>query len=493
MGRDLTDWFENLVKDEIWKALCDLYGDLASYAQDKINSYLATLTPLKELSQNPLVKVLEVDNPPNSITFLVRGRIKLFKGVESAFLRIEVVVSKDVDLTSGKTPIKIIEWRTVVGDLKLSKENVFESNLALGYDKGVWLGRGTLKVIPAGFGLDVFIGGLSDRGAMIGLDVDWPAPIPLGTTGLGLVGIGGDFAYNFIPRLESGGVPVTKPAAKDYIAWARNNEVDRWKQGPIDETAVGLGIRCDLVTIPLNGYILKLEPIGLAILTPGPVFVLGGTGKLLKSDTIKVEGYFAVDIPSASLALGLGVSIKIPPTDGLNLVSASGKLDAFFSFSDPSQWYINLGSDKEPIKAKLITCLFHGEIFFMINNYRICFGAGISIGGEWGFWIITLIARLGAEVQAFIGWNPVELEGRFAIYGELGIKIWFFKFLLTGQAEVTGYAPSPTALEFKLKYKLSLPWPIPDVTGEASISYSDDNPQPPPLSSPLQVGESDAW
>jgi hypothetical protein len=486
----MTDWFERLIKEIIWKALDDFFSDLASKAESEIESYLNGLTADEKIASSPLVKVLAVDSPPGTVTFLVRGRVKLFKGVESAFMRIEVVISKDVDLSGDGPPIDVVDWHTVIGDLKLSKKNVFEANVALGYDNGTWLGRGALKVLPAGFGIDLFLGGLNDRGAMIGLDVDFPAPIPLGSTGVGLSGVGGDFAYNFIARLESAGVPITDPVAKDYVTWARNHEPDRWVAGPIDQTAVGVGIRSDFVTLADSGRVLKLEPIGLAVLTPGPVFILGGVGKLLDTNSAKVEGYLAVDIPSASMALGLGVQIKIPASGSTTLVDAKGVLDAFFSFSDPSLWYVNVGTDKKPISAKVLKDLLRAEIFFMINNNRMHFGAGISIGGEWSWWIITLIARVGARVAALVGWNPVELAGSFKIWGELGIKIWKFKFVLTGAAEAIGHTPEPTQLDFKFSFKLDLPWPIPDVKGEKTFSYSDEDPVGPPLVSPLMVGTS---
>jgi hypothetical protein len=489
----LGDWFEEYVKEKIWKAISDFFGDVASWTETKIESYLAGLKKGDKLSDSPLVKVLEVDEGHNTLTLLVRGRVDLFKGVESAFMRIEVVVSRDIDMTGGAFPVDIVEWRTVVGDIKLSKKNVFESNIALGYDKGTWLGRGTLKVIPANFGLDVFVGGINPRGAMIGLDVDLPAPIPLGSTGVGLAGLGGDFAYNFVPRLEADGAPVANPTAKDYVTWARNTEVDRWAPGPIDETAVGLGIRSDFVTVFDSGYTLKLEPIGLAVLTPGPIFVLGGSGKLIKSDSAKVTGFLAVDIASASIALGLSADLKFPDIGGANIVEAGGKLDAFFSFEDPSLWYLNLGTNKKPIHAKVLKGLFHGEAFFMIDNKRVCFGAGISIGGSYKWWVITLVARLGARAYALIGWNPKELEGAFAIYGELGLKIWFLKFLLTGQTEILGHTANPNLFSFTLRYKLSLPWPIPDIEGDKTFSYSDEQPEGGKLESPLLVGESDVW
>jgi hypothetical protein len=100
---------------------------------------------------------------------------------------------------------------------------------------------------------------------------------------------------------------------------------------------------------------------------------------------------------------------------------------------------------------------------------------------------------VGARVVAFIGWNPKELEGSFAIYGELGIKIWKFKFLLTLQAQTIGYLSTPTQLDINFKLELDLPWPVPDVELEKMISYSDASPQPPLLDSPFLVGEYDAW
>ncbi len=485
----MQEWFERLLKELIWKAIADAINALAEWTEAQIEAKLAELTPASDpLSKSPLIKVLETTD--TTITFFIRGRIKLFAGAESAFMRIEVVVSKDVDLSFDGPPISILDWLTVVGELKLKKKKVFEAKVGLGYDEGVWFGRGALKILPAGFGLDIFLGGFNDRGAMIGLDADFPSPIPLGSTGLCLNGIGGDFAYNFIPRLESGGVPVANPTAVHYVGWARNNDIDRWQAGPIDETAVGVGIRADFATLPDNGRVMKLEPIGLAVLTPGPVFLLGGTGKLLNTSSAKIEGYLGVDIASKSLALGFGVRVKIPKSGSKTLMDAKGTLAAFFSFSDASLWYINLGTNKKPVKAKVLADLLRAEIFFMINNNRVTFGAGISIGGEWCWSIFCLIARLGVRVAALIGWNPVELAGAFELWGELGIKVWKFKFLLSGSAKAIGHTPEPTQLDFVVKFKLGMPWPIPDIEGSTTLSYSDADPVGPPLSSPLLVGES---
>ena len=506
-GHGMDDRIEQLFKEIIWQALVDLYADIASWTESQIETKLKDLASEvgkeKPLSSSPLVRVSKYagtsDPDVDEITFLIRGRVPLFLGVELVFMRVEVTIKTEVDLTSGDFPIEIVDWITIVGDLTIKKKNVFEARLGLGYDAGIWKGRGAVKILPAGFGLDLYLGGLSDRGAMIGLGLDLPAPIPLGATGLAISGMGGDFAYNFIARLEKEGLPVVDPTAEDYVRWARNTEVlDRWEPGDIDKTSVGVGVNTDLVTVADNGHVMKLEPIGLAVLTPGPVFVLGGVGKLLSTNSARVEGYVVVDIPSKSLALGFGVRVMIPkPKSGSSfgdkekyLLDASGVLDAFFSFEDGSSWYVNLGTRDKQIAAKILADLIRGELYFMIDHYRLAFGAGISIGGKWKWWIITLVARVGAKVAALIGWNPVLLEGMFGIWGELGLKVWKFGFILRGEAEALGHTPDPTKLDVTFRYKLDLPWPIPDIKGDKTITLGDETPDAPSVSSPLLAGSS---
>src|SRR5215218_792761 len=92
-----------------------------------------------------------------------RGRFELFGGAAQPFIRIQARVSKTVD-THLSPPLTIVHWDTVVGDLKIEKENVFTAELGFGYDAGAWLGCGAFKVIPAGFGLDLLLGAWANEG-----------------------------------------------------------------------------------------------------------------------------------------------------------------------------------------------------------------------------------------------------------------------------------------------------------------------------------------
>ncbi|MGD2091977.1 MAG: hypothetical protein PVH61_37740 [Candidatus Aminicenantes bacterium] len=488
----MVTWFAELIKEKIWQALVDSVKDLLNKAESEVEDYLRDKDEIekgKNLSTNPLVKVLYVNEDEDTLTLLLRGRFKLFKdAITSAFTRIEVIISRDVDFTLSSFPIDIKEWRTIIADISFGKKNVFDAALTLGYDNGVWLGGGKVKILPAGFGLDVFSSqGINDQGGVFEIDTDFSAPIPLGSTGVYLEGIVGELAFNFIPRLENEGVPVARPTAEHYTAWAFNHETDRWKFGPIEETASGIAIGADLADKTRS---MRLEPAGLAVLTPGPVFILGGKGILLNSASTKLKGYIVVDVASDSLALGLAAKIKIPASGSNKLIEGHGVLDAFFPFKGSSLWHINFGTEKKPIKAKILKDVFRCDLYLMISQSKIQFGAGISIGGEWKWKIITFTARIGARAGATIGWNPRELLGEFEINGELGIAIWKLKFILKGFARVIGNIPEPNKLGFELEYKLKLPWPAPTIKGKKTISYSDEEPLGPPLESPLLVGTS---
>lgn len=503
----MAPWFERLIKGVLWQSIRDLVGKLEAEAEAAVEKKLRSLKAGDKLSDSPLITVLSVNNAQDTLTLLLRGRFPLYPGAVSAFMRIELVLLRDVNFFSGDV-ITIKQWVTVMGDIQAGKDPVFDVNVAFGYDKGSFSGRGALKLTPpVGLGFDLFLGGLNDRGMMIGVDVQSPVALPLGPTGLGLIAVGGDYAYNFIPRIEKNGVIIPEPTAMDYVTWGRDVEkIDRWVAGPIDQTAVGLGVRIGLVTIVDNGWVFMLNPVGVGVFSLGPTFVLGGAGRLLKMKNAKVGGLFALDIPSQSLALGLNADLEIKVADFagflevITLMKVHGVMDAFFSFKDPSAWYINLGSEADPLKVSVfeevpvfkLTIGQSAEGFFQVNNERILFGAAVSLGGELDLLgIFKIIARLSIKLVAFIGWNPFLVKGRLALLGELGVKIWKFQFLLTGKAEVSAYLPKPFMVKAELSIKVDLPWPIPD-PDEAKLPIKiggDNEPIAPVLSPPIQVGQ----
>lgn len=513
-------WFQLLILWIIWKAFEDFWMEQLGDAEDVIVEKLKELTPGEQLGTSPLVKVLAVDEAADTVTILVRGPIKLSSAV-TPFMRVEVVISRsDVHLTGDGPPIRIKEWRTVIGDLAINRDkgsgekpvtgsssSVIEGSLGFGYEHDAWLGEGSLKlgVAPMRLGAAIY-GGISDRGMVLGLDAEFPraGAIPLGPTGLGLRGFGGDFAYNFVPRLENAGIPIVSPTAFDYVTWARDRtSIDRWKAGPIDKTAVGIGVRTVLCTMVDQGYVFELNPVGFAFLTPGGAFILGGKGVLLRQKSFGVESYFVVDFGSASLAFGAGVNIEIkgPPEEllgglSVTILKGSGQLDVFFSFSNPTAWFFDFGREDTPVSLEVLTdvpiisIIFSekAEAYLRINHHRIAFGAGLSIGGTFKLKdILELSARLAASLHAYMGRDPLLIRGKLDVIGELKFKAFdTFEFILTGRASVMVYVPTPVLFRFELYYKLDLPWPLPDI--EDKKSFGDDEIIAPEISSPLLAG-----
>lgn len=513
-------WFQLLILGIIWKAFEDFWEEQLGDAEDAIRAKLRSLKAGEEISPAPLlVKVLAVDETADTVTILVRGPLSLPRLI-TPFMRVEVVLSRgDIHLTGSDPPIRIKEWLTVIGDLPINKDQgsgekdvkdpkgkLFEGSLGFGYDKGAWMGEGSLKfgVAPMRIGGAIY-GGISDRGMILGLDAEFPraGAVPLGPTGLGLRGIGGDFAHNFVARIEKAGMPIANPSAFDYVTWARDRaSIDRWKPGPIDATAIGIGVRTVLCTMVDQGFIFELNPVGFAFLTPGGAFILGGKGVLLRRKGFGVESYFVVDFASASLAFGAGVNIAIksPPEElfgeAITTLKGSGLLDVFFSFSNPTAWFIDLGREDKPVLLEvltdvpLISMLFSekAEAYLRINHHRIAFGAALSIGGTFKLKdILQLTARLGASLHGYMGRDPLLIRGKLDVLGELSIKVFgTFSFALTGHATVFVYFPTPVLFRFEVSFNLDLPWPLKDIPGKKG--FGADEIIAPAITSPLLAG-----
>jgi len=491
---EMDQWFADLVKDIVWKGVEDALGDLDGLAAPEIEKQLAKLSVGDELSASPLVAV--VSKKGGIITFLVRGRFNLFGGAVAPFMRIQVRISL-------KPPFEIQGWDTVVGDLLIEKADLFTAQLAFGYDDGVWLGRGAFKFIPGGFGLDLLLGGIDEDGLAVAIEVDLPSPIPLGSSGLVLTGVGGSFAYNFVPSLGSAKKSGEPWDVTDYVKWAGQDPegADLWgaKEDDDEEITVGVGLRADLGDLATLGWLLSLQPIGLAILSPGPLFILGGPGNLLNRESIALEGNVAVDIGSKTMALGLSLDASEPPKDGnLKFLEADGSLDAFFSWERPSEWYARFGTTSSPVNAKLLDAL-GADVFLMLGRGAVpntdgtmrdgaFFGVGIAWGKEWDAGIVYAVARIGADAALAVGWNPLIFGGSFAIYGELGLTVWDeFGLKVVLQTDLTGYLAQPTMLKGQVNWDLDLPWPIPDVGGKIGYTIGESG-GPPVLKPPLLVG-----
>ncbi|HEY3455903.1 MAG TPA: hypothetical protein VGK64_14955 [Bryobacteraceae bacterium] len=500
---EFIDQLHESVRKRVLLAIQEFFAQIPEWTKEKILEKINELQPGKKLASSPLIKVAAVDE--EKVTILIRGRMSFkLKNIPFApFVRIVVELSR-TEIEAG-VPTFLGEFAIVTKDK--SSMPFVEVRLGFGIENGTtFVGRGTLKLKPVGFGLDVFLGGLSSHGLMIGIDLYLPVPIPLGPTGLGFFGIGGDYAYGFKPRLEAGleaeGPPrdletgempgpippaeIEDPTAMHYILWARNPDdaLDRWVEAPVNETAIGFGVRAAFCDMASRGDVLRLDPLGFALLFPGPVVILGGEGFLL-GDSCSISAYIALDLISKSLGFGSYCKYE-PPRDDLHMLEAKGSFEMFFSFSEPKTWFIHIGSREKPIEAKFFIGLIKEiKLYLEIDHHKIAFGLRAAIGWGFDFKIIAIEGRIGGQVAALIGWNPRQLAGEFILFGELSIKIFFIKFGLEGKGGFIGHVPEPKFGKVVFELKLNLPWPIPDIKFEHDPKVIDEDNVAPRVSAPL--------
>jgi hypothetical protein len=479
-------WFASIVQGVLRRALLDAHPRL----QDALDA-LGTPGTKPVLASSPDVRVVDTSPDGSTATIEITGQQPLFGRAVTPLVRIRTVISRAVS-PDPENPIEIREWRAVVGDLKIQKAPTFTGALTFGWEHDHWTGRGALAIGPAGFGVDILLRALSDAGLALGIKVKLPAPIPLGPTGLALMGVGGDFAYNFEPdvRPEVG----ANPTALEYVRWARDRH-DAWKASPIERTAVGIGLNAGLGDVASNGFLLKLAPVGLAVLIPGPVFVFGGEGAVLDTGSIKAKGYVAVDVPYGSMGLGLGATIRYP-LEPFTFVEGHGTLEGFYSFSQPSQWFVHMGTLEAPIAAtiRVPPLKVRGEAFLVMDRTGVHLGIEVDLAGRFDIAILAVWVHAGVSVDAMAGWDPFQLEGLFRLWGELGLSIFGIDFRLAARAEATGRAPHPTWIQFDARVELDLPWPLPDFAGHVKVPVGEDDTVPEiakPLRSvaPSVVGE----
>lgn len=458
------------------------------------------------LSTDPLILIKCIEEPnKHRMTLLFRGGLEekkvLFnKYGGSVFLHLEIVIMTD---TPG-----IAEWNTILFDTKLSKANTFDAKLGGGYDKrGFVVGKGGFAWIPTGLAIEVFLGGLSEDGIMLGFDLNLPTAIPLGNSGVGLKGFRGEFAWNFVPNLEFYYGDETSANALVYARWAEAfipdeniiENIDTWIPGKPSETSIGLGSGADIVDIMSNGNVIAIAPAWLMAMIPGPVIISGGKFVLLNTNYFEAEAYLVIARVNGrwSIAISNAVEVKVPrDNDDIRFLEAKGNIDAFFDFSDTSAWFLNIGTKKKPIKGTLLKGMVDSyfipgsivaKIYFQINSDRVTIGADALLEAkkDWKAFGFRIAAGMGFDAR--LGWDPWSIGCIFKLPSEL--SVWaikkFIKFGLSLKISAEGHLPDPKHLIFLAEFKLNMPWPIDDIKKEFEIVIGDDTGSGRPIVKPI--------
>jgi hypothetical protein len=270
-------------------------------------------------------------------------------------------------------------------------------------------------------------------GVFVGMELDLPVPILLGTTGLGIYGFLGGVGVNM--RRDEHPTD-TVPA----LAWLQRQP----QQNPIDPTgwvakqgswAFAIGV---LLGTTDGGFIVHLKGV-LMLELPGPRLLLVMKADILSippelsdpSQQATILAVVEIDIGAGTITIGLVVDYSV-----IGLVSIHVPVQGYFSVNDPPEWYFDIGSYTNPATVSVFD-VFTGSGYLMMHGDGITpyppfpqlttGGFTIAIGFHvdliWGDTTVGLYLKVGAGFDAIISFGPFALAGKIVVEGELKLFI----------------------------------------------------------------------
>jgi hypothetical protein len=274
----------------------------------------------------------------------------------------------------------------------------------------------------------------------VGLNVVLPVGIPLGTSGLGIFGFRGIFGMQYM-RNDQLGSNTVAPAlgwlqateGQPHLIQSPKQHNILW-QPKLDNWAFGVGILLGTmeggVILNLDGTLLLELPgprlaivMNARIISPPPSLDgMGSTGGILAIIEITPDHFLIgiiLDYDIASL-----IKIRVP-------------VDAFFSFTDASDWHFYLGQRAAPVAVTVLD-IIKATGYLMIKGNGLDplpkkhlpdpvvgfgIGAGAAASFTWGDTGVGLYLRIAGSFDAVMGFDPFLLEGEFELSGELRLFI----------------------------------------------------------------------
>jgi large repetitive protein len=279
-------------------------------------------------------------------------------------------------------------------------------------------------------------------GVIVSLEVTFPAPIPLGNSGLGLVGLLGLFAMHYArndapfandatPALSwlnaTGGEPtrLKDPNDPSKVFWAPR--VNSWAFG----VGAVLGTMEGGTVFNLKGIFLLELPgprvllmMKASLLTPPPPVkgVGGGVGSIL--------AVIDLDIGRGTMTIGIIAQYAVEPLFKIRI-----PVEAFFNLHQGNDWHIFLGKVSDPVQAKVIN-VFDGSGYLMISGNGIqgagnlpsipsglALAAGLHVELIWGNKQIRIYASVAGGFDAVMAIKPFFLAGKLYLRGELRLVV----------------------------------------------------------------------
>ena len=267
------------------------------------------------------------------------------------------------------------------------------------------------------------------------MSVDFPSPIILGNSGMGLFGFAGLFGMNYERKIPSESIGAMNPDLAWLISTDGKPESSDYWTANIDSWAFGAGVRLGSLD---GGYLLNL--CGMMILElPGPRFLVTVKLQILEKMPPQLKdaglnagiiGLLDLDFLNHQVIIGVVANYEFK-----KLITIQIPIEIYFRWEDnPAAWHVYFGTIEAPCSAKILG-IVKGSGYFMISGQPITLPSptetqlpavavamGVAASVLWGsekyavYLKVALSANLGMSFapHVFIVGN-IHIEGEFRL------------------------------------------------------------------------------
>jgi hypothetical protein len=286
-------------------------------------------------------------------------------------------------------------------------------------------------------------------GFVAAIEVDFPLPIPFGTSGLGLMGVLGLFGMHYQRNMDP-----NESVLQWYVrADGKLTEVlpDFWAP-QLKHWAFGVGAKLGTME---GGFLLNLKG-ALVIEAPGPQVLIFMNASLLSLPPVLEHAnnlgaiLAVIQISPDLFSIGMAINYSIEP-----LLEISIPVQASFSRKDIDNWNIYLGTFANRATVKFLFTM-RAAGYLMIQGKPIeeqdfplkphgayTLAAGLKAAIIWGPEPIGLYLEVAATIDVAISFKPFMIIGKLGLSGSL--HLFIVSIEVSTDAEVKIISPSSEA------------------------------------------------
>ncbi|WP_294296109.1 hypothetical protein [uncultured Chryseobacterium sp.] len=293
---------------------------------------------------------------------------------------------------------------------------------------------------------------------LIDANIELPNPIALGP--VSIYGFRGLLGYRYVAEKEAIGMTSQNTWYQYYTAPQRGVNVEKFNRP--DKTAhysfpFSLGVGAILGDTMAAGTIISAN--AMLLLSLPSMVMIDARMKLLSSRVKFTDDppFFAFFIfGDNSLEFGFGADYKFPESSG-DVIKLYAEIQAGFFFNNPSAWYINFGTQQNPITAKLLKDLFTLKAFLMISGKGIQAGARGEFRFDKKFGPIKVFVLAYLELGGKISFQKPQMGAYFEAGLAIDVDVKIIRVYIAVTILLAVESPKPFliygrfTIEFKLK------------------------------------------